>query len=231
MIPLIVIRPQPGCATTVVAARAQGLRVRGFPLFDVEPVTWDAPPPEEIDALLLGSANAVRHAGPALAAYAGKPTYAVGETTADMARAAALNVVATGRGGLQPVLDAVGPAHRRILRLAGRERLALVPPPGATMVERTVYAVAPRPLPPELEGWLARPTVVMLHSAESARHFAEQCEARAIDRSVISLIAIGAHVIEAVGPGWRAVEIAETPRDAAMLALAQRMCQEADGSP
>lgn len=231
MIPLIVIRPQPGCATTVVAARALGLRVRGFPLFDVEPVAWDAPAPETVDALLLGSANALRHAGPALAAYAGKPAYAVGETTADMARAADLDVVATGRGGLQPVLDAVSPAHRRILRLAGRERLALVSPPGVTMAERTVYDVAPHPLPAELESWLARPTVVMLHSAEAARHFAAECDARAIDRSAVSLIAIGAHASETAGTGWHAVAVADTPRDAAMLALAQRMCQEADGFP
>lgn len=231
MIPLIVIRPQPGCATTVVAARALGLRVRGFPLFDVVPVAWDAPAPETVDALLLGSANAIRHAGPALAAFAGKPTYAVGETTADMARAAGLNVVATGRGGLQPVLDTVSPAHKRILRLAGRERLTLVPPSGATMAEYEIFDIAPRPLPAELESWLARPAVVMLHSAGSARYLAAQCDARAIDRSVVSLIAIGARVAEAAGTGWCTVAVADEPRDAAMLALAQRMCQEADGFP
>ena len=88
MIPVIVIRPQPGCDATVAAASDMDLEVHGFPLFEVRPLAWEAPDPDEIDALLIGSANALRHAGAALSAFRGKPTYTVGETTAEAARAA-----------------------------------------------------------------------------------------------------------------------------------------------
>ena len=43
MIPLAIIRPQPGNAATVAAARARGLDAQGFPLFAVTPLAWQAP--------------------------------------------------------------------------------------------------------------------------------------------------------------------------------------------
>ena len=82
MTPLIVIRPQPGCDASVAAARAFGLVAQGHPLFEVRPLEWDAPDPASFDALLIGSANALRHGGAALAQYRGRPAYVVGETTA-----------------------------------------------------------------------------------------------------------------------------------------------------
>jgi len=90
MLPLIVIRPEPGCTATVSAARAAGLDPHGFPLFAVVARSWQAPPPDQFDALLLGSANALRAAGPGLAALRHLPAYCVGETTAAAAREAGL---------------------------------------------------------------------------------------------------------------------------------------------
>lgn len=229
MIPLIVIRPQPGCDATVAAARARGLDARGFPLFIVEPVTWEAPDPEGVDALVIGSANALRHGGAALAAFRGKPVYAVGETTAEAARAAGLDVVATGRGGLQAVLDTIPPEHARLLRLCGEERLHLTPPAGVTMAERTVYASRPQPMPQELSASLAGSAVVMLHSAEAARHLGAECDRLGIARGPVRLAAIGPRVAEAAGDGWAAVTLAASPDDSALLALAAELCQTGDG--
>ena len=104
MVPLVVIRPEPGCTATVSAARAVGLEPHGFPMFAVTPRSWQAPPPDGHDALLLGSANALRHAGPGLAAIRHLPAYAVGEATAEAARELGIMVVAQGQGGLQGVL-------------------------------------------------------------------------------------------------------------------------------
>ena len=115
--PVIVIRPEPGCSATVAAAQALGLDARAFPLFEVEPCHWDAPGAETFDALLIGSANALRQGGAALAAYAGMPAYCVGEATAQAAQAAGLRIAATGNGGLQAVLAQIAPDHRRLLRL------------------------------------------------------------------------------------------------------------------
>jgi uroporphyrinogen-III synthase len=119
MIPVVAIRPQPGCDATVAAARAAGLDARGFPLFEVRPLAWQPPSAESFDALLLGSANALRHAGPPLDGYHGKPAYAVGATTADAASAAGLDVIAVGSGGLKLLLPRLAADHRRLLRLSG----------------------------------------------------------------------------------------------------------------
>ena len=229
MIPIVVIRPQPGCDATVEAAHAQGLGARGFPLFEVRPVTWNPPSPDKFDALLLGSANAPRHAGPALAAYRGKPAYAVGSVTAKVAREAGLDVVATGAGGLKALLPLLAPGHRRLLRLSGRERVVLTPPRGVSIQERLVYASEPLPLPFELARLLAEPAVVLLHSAEAAHHFAELCDSERIARARIALAAIGPRVARAAGEGWGALASAEAPSNTALHALAGQMCQDPRG--
>jgi uroporphyrinogen-III synthase len=230
VIPLVVIRPQPGCDASVDAAMKLGLEGRGFPLFEVRPCDWELPQADAFDALLVGSANALRHGGAALNALKGRPAYAVGETTARASREVGLEVVATGEGGLQQVLSRLDPAHRRLLRLTGAARVALDPPPGVTVIERIVYASEPVPMLTALAGLLHEPAVIMLHSAEAARHFRQQCEAHAIDIGMHALACIGPRVADAAGAGWRAVRAATAPSEEALLALCCEMCKEgADG--
>ncbi len=225
MIPLIVIRPQPGCAATAAAARELGLDVHDFPLFAIRPLDWDAPDPASFDALLIGSANALRHGRTALAGYQGLPAYAVGAATAKAARAAGLVVAATGEGGLQAIFGKLQPGHNRLLRLAGRENVPVTPPPGVTMTERVVYASEALPMPAQLTALLAAPTVVLLHSAGAARHFAAQCDLHAIPRRRIALAALGPRIAGAAGEGWADVATSANPADHALLALARELCQ------
>lgn len=230
MIPLIVIRPRPGDTATVAAAAALGLDARAYPLFEVGPVAWDTPDPETVDALLIGSANAVRHGGPGLARFLGKPAYVVGPATAEVCRAAGLAVAATGRGTLGGVVAGItGP--RRLLRLAGREHVAVTPPPGVELVVRVVYASDPLPMPRELADMLRAPAVVALHSASAAEHFAIECDRLALDRGRIALTTIGPRVTAAAGTGWARIATAASPDDAALLAQARQLCQNRDGSP
>ncbi|MES2493129.1 MAG: uroporphyrinogen-III synthase [Pseudomonadota bacterium] len=225
MIPLIVIRPEPGASATVRAARALGLEAHGFPLFKVEPRVWDAPAPRDFDALLVGSANALRHAGPALAAFRALPVHAVGDATAGAARGAGFRVTTTGSGGLQAVLCEI-PAGTRVLRLAGEERISLAPPAGVTLTERVVYGAVPQPAPHALAALLRRAATVALHSAEAARHFAAECDRAGLDRSVIALATIGPRVSEAAGGGWHRVATAAAPAESPLLAAARELCQD-----
>jgi uroporphyrinogen-III synthase len=227
--PLVVIRPQPGCDATVTAARARGLDAQGFPLFAVSPCEWDAPAAGAFDALLLGSANALRHAGPALADYAGMPAYAVGAETARAAGDAGLRVFATGRGGLQAVLARVRPEHRRLLRLAGEARIALDPLAGMRIIERIAYASVPVAMPDTLAAILGSGALVLLHSAEAARHLADECTRLGIARERIVLAALGPRIAAAAGAGWRSVSTAVKPSDRALLALAANLCQVVSG--
>ena len=222
-LPVIVLRPEPGCAATVEAARAQGLEAQGYLLFEVRPVAWQAPDAGTVDGLLLGSANALRHAGPALPAYHGKPAWCVGETTAQAAREAGLVVAATGSGGLQPVLDRVPPA--RLLRLCGAERIVLTPPPGVALTERTVYDTAPLPISAGLAERLNAGAVVLLHSAVAASHFVREVDRLAIARDGLHLAALGPRIAQAAGQGWGSLATAPQASDTALLALARELCQ------
>jgi uroporphyrinogen-III synthase len=228
--PVVAIRPQPGCDATVAAARARGMDARGFPLFAVKPLAWSPPDPDTVDALLIGSANALRHGGAALARYRGKPAYAVGAASAEAARAAGFDVVAIGEDRLQTMLAALAPEHRRLLRLAGKARVALAAPGGVTITERVLYASEPRPMPSALARRLRAPAVVLLHSGEAARHFAAQCDDNGIARAPLALAAIAPRVAQTAGGGWRAVAAAARPDDAALLALAGELCQTHAGS-
>jgi len=224
---ILILRPEPGASATLAAARELGLDARTFPLFEVRPLPWEPVPRAEVDALLLGSANALRHGGPALVAYRGLPAYCVGATTARAAAEAGFEVAATGEGGLASLLGVLHPAHRRLLRLAGRERVELPVPPGIAVATREVYASEALPLPPGLAEALTRPAVALLHSGEAAARLAQLCEEAAIDRARIRLALIGPRVAARTGEGWAEVRSAAKPDDAALLALAQQMCQEA----
>ncbi|HKT85713.1 MAG TPA: uroporphyrinogen-III synthase [Novosphingobium sp.] len=226
MQPLVVIRPEPGASATLRAGRAIGLDMRVFPLFEVRALDWEPVPPGDVDALLLGSANALRHGGPALDRYRGLPAYVVGQATAAAAREAGLEVAAIGSGGLQQVLGRLAPGHSRLLRLAGRERVDLSIPAGVTVTTRDVYASEPLAFPAELTSLLACPAVILLHSGEAAAHFAKSCAEAGVDRAKLSLAAIGPRVAARAGAGWAALRSASEPGDAALLALAFQMCQD-----
>jgi len=221
---LFVIRPEPGCIATVAAARELGLTASGHPLFAVRPRKWDFPD-EACDALLIGSANALRYAGVKRDLLRHKPVLAVGETTAAIARSANFTVVAVSEGGLQSLLDTLDPEYRCLLRLTGEERVELAPPPGVELVERVVYASEPLPMPEAFAAELREGGVVLLHSAAAARHFAAECERLEIPRAALSLACIGPRVAEAAGSGWTEIQSAAEPTDAALLALARGMCQ------
>jgi uroporphyrinogen-III synthase len=226
-LPLLVLRPQPGHDATLAAARALGIEAVSAPLFAIEARPWVPPAPDTVDALLIGSANAIRHAGPALASFAGKPVHAVGETTARAARAVGLAVASVGAGGLQAVLD--GLTRTRLLRLAGEERLALTPPPGVTMTEQVVYAARTLPLPHGAARLMlthALPGLaVALHSAAAATHLAHEMTRLGLPRHRLHLVALGPRIAQAAGnDGWAAIHIAPAPDERSLLALALQVC-------
>ncbi|MEN9932702.1 MAG: hypothetical protein RIS17_1275 [Pseudomonadota bacterium] len=226
-VPLVIIRPEPGCSASVNKARKMhGVEVHGFPLFEVVARSWEAVPPEKYDALLIGSAMVLRHGGPGLSALKALPVYAVGDVTADAARDAGFTVVATGTTNLQTLLGELAPDHRRLLRLAGEERVTVNLPKGVTMDERVVYASLPRPMSAEMIARLHEPAIVTLHSAEAARHLAAECVRHGIRRASLRLAALSSRIAAAAGDGWGEVASVPYPDDTALLALARQMCQD-----
>ena len=228
-LPLFVFRPEPGLSVTLETALAQGLEAHGCPLFDVEPVAWGAPPPEDFDALLVGSSNVFRHGGSALERLVKLPVYAVGEATAEGAREKGFIVARTGKGGLQALLDAPDFAKRRLLRLAGEAHVELEVPEGVAIDTLVVYRTVPLDIPASCAAQLREGGVVLLHSGEAARRLREECERLDIDRSGIVVAALGPRIAAVAGEGWQSIHTSGQPRDAELLALAEQLCQTGGG--
>ena len=215
---VLVLRPMPGNADTVGRLAALGIVAAPLPLFAVEPVTWEVPSSESFDALLLTSANAVRHAGQGLAALDHLPVWCVGEATATAARDAGLTVARVGSGGVAALVS--GTADR-LLWLCGEERSALPEEAERQVTVIPVYRTRALLFPASV---LAEPCVALLHSARAARRFAQL----ASERASIAIVAISEVVAAAAGEGWNNVAIATRPDDAEMVAIAAKLCQ--DGS-
>lgn len=210
--PIAVLRPEPGNAATAAAIEAQGRRAIRLPLFRIVALPWDGPDPGAHDALMLTSANAVRHAGPALARYAALPVHAVGAATAAAARAAGLQVVATGSGDGRALLDAAQAGGvRSALLLTARER-AVASHPAVTAIAAVYASEAIEPVDPApLAG-----SIALVHSARAAARLADIVP----DRRPIAVVAISSAAAAMLGDGWRAVTVAARPDDAAVIAAA-----------
>jgi len=220
---IFVIRPEPGLQSTLQSARDMGLAAIGLPLFEVMPLRWDGPDGSDFDALLLGSANAIRHGGDALEQYKGLPVHAVGKATAEAAEEAGFTVERVGEGGLQSVLDA-NDTPTRYLRLGGVEKVELNPGKH-TITARDLYEVRALPITGSAQIGLRTGTpCILVHSAAAARHFGNEINRIGLDRAKICLACIGPRVAAAAGEGWKAVESAPQPSDDALLALARDMC-------
>jgi uroporphyrinogen-III synthase len=188
-----------------------------MPLFEIEPLPWEAPDLAKFDGLLLTSANAVRSAGARLEELRGLSVYAVGEATAAAARDAGFDISATGSDGIDRLLGSIEP-DLRLLHLCGedrrgsadaRQRITCVPVYRARTIDH-----------PSLTA--TQGAVVLVHSPRAAIRFGELVK----DRGSIAVVAISRAAAEPLGSGWERVEVASEPTDDALLALAARLCNK-----
>lgn len=225
---LFVFRPEPGLSVTLETAESLDLEAFGCPLFEIAPVEWVAPVADDFDGLLVGSSNAFRHAGVQIEGLAKLPVYAVGEATAEGAREKGFIVSRTGKGGLQSLLDDLSGRELRFLRLAGEAGVELAPPEGVEIETRVVYRTVPLEIAPEVSKIMREDGgVALLHSGEAAARLGEECARLGIDRSTITIAALGPRIADLAGNGWESVHKAGQPRDAELLAMAQALCQSA----
>jgi uroporphyrinogen-III synthase len=224
MRPLLILRPEPAARETLSKCQALGLDASFCPLFEVRACAWDVPKPDDYFGLLLTSANTIRFGGDGLALLSYMPVFAVGETTAEAARAAGFGSVVTGDGDVARLLARIATlAPQRLLHLAGAD-FRSVDVPGIEIDRRITYDAQALPLPETLGQLLATSPVVMLHSPRAAARFAALCDELGVDRSVISLAAISANAARAAGDGWEALAIAANPRDEALIDIAEALC-------
>jgi len=216
---LVVLRPEPGASATVERARAMGLEAFAMPLFAVEPVAWQVPELSEFDALLLTSANAVRHGGDGLARLRAMPVHAVGEATAAAAREAGFGVASVGDAGVERLLESI-PRNLRLLHLCGEHRTA----PASAQAVKSVAVYRSDELPPPDDLSQIEGHTVAVHSPRAGKRLGELADRAGIDRRTIRIAAISETAAAATGEGWDICGAAHKPDEAALLALAARLC-------
>lgn len=223
---ILILRPQPGSEETSARAAALGLQPVSAPLFAIRPVSWEPPQPEVQDAVLVTSANAARHAGPALARFAHLPCYAVGESSAAAARQAGFGIIHVGPSNVAAsVASMEADGVRRALHPCGRYHIPLGSP-AIAIDRRIVYAAEPvGALPADAVQAIEAGALVLLHSPRAATHFAALADAAGLPRGKVDLAAISPAAAAAAGEGWKKVAAAPEPRDHALLELAAKLCQ------
>lgn len=223
MRPLVLLRPQPGNDATAARARALGLTVVQAPLFAVEGLPAPAVPDGPFDALLLTSANGARHGAALLACFADLPLYAVGETTAQAARALGHAQVTTGGGDARstvPLIVAAG--HRYVLHVGAAETRDF-DPQGLRITRQIVYRSVERP--DEAMHPLLAPladAVLAIHSPRAGRRIAALVEPAR--RTHLHIVAISPAALAACGAGWASLVAAAHPDDTALLRSAEALC-------
>ncbi len=211
---IVILRPEPGASATLARAEAAGVEAVAIPLFEVAGVDWVAPDAAEYDALLLTSANAVRHGGIQLASLSNLPAYCVGAATAAAAEAAGLGIADTGTGNAADLAERL-PEKLRFLHLTGRNHRAI-----PAITEIAVYDSVAIDPPPPLGALIGG--VAMVHSPRAGARLAELVT----DRDTVAIAAISPAAVAACGTGWRAVQSVPAPTDAALLELAATLWQK-----
>ncbi|MCC2601411.1 uroporphyrinogen-III synthase [Sphingopyxis yananensis] len=222
-LPLLIIRPQPVAEQSCQRAQALGLDAHSLPLFAAQAIRWAVPDIAPYDALLVTSAQAMRLGGAGLQQLLPLPVYAVGAASADAARAKGFRVEQVGDSDGQTLLGEMQTKGiRTILWLNGRDHSVL--DGGLAQLHRLpCYAVDRIAPPPQWHDLVKNEAVLMAHSTRAAEYLNDLVPS---PRDHLTLIAISSKVAAAAGAGWGQMLVADHPTDAAMLAVAAKLCHK-----
>ncbi|MEP3225554.1 MAG: uroporphyrinogen-III synthase [Parasphingorhabdus sp.] len=222
---LVIVRPAQSARQTANKAEQMGMTCTVDPLFVIEPLQWTPPPPDEFDALMVTSANAVEFAGAELNQYADLPVLAVGETTAESARQKGFRIAQIGTGGVDALLAEL-PADRyhHILRLSGKDHIKTAASEHKFTLCRVYHARA-LPLGAKARAALREGRVILLYSARAAKILAEEMAKAGLEPGMHIIAALSPTIAQAAGQGWESVAVADQPTDDALLSLARGLCQ------
>ncbi len=215
---LLIIRPQPGADATAKRVRDAGFEPIVMPLFAIEPLPYPPVAPENYDALLLTSGNAVRAASDALKHLSPLPFYTVGAATARALEKASLEPGFVGTEGINALLlKAQENGHRNLIWLAGEDYSEPTLPEEIKLDIRFVYRSVPVPTPPNFDKEVRQADAVMLHSSRAAEYFAGSCDRAGVARQDITIATFSKNIADSAGEGWADVIVAAAPNDAALL--------------
>ncbi|TVV74267.1 uroporphyrinogen-III synthase [Sphingomonas solaris] len=207
---LLILRPRPGASETAARAAALGFVPVMTPLFTVRPLDWTPPARDAVAAVVMTSANAARHAGPALAGFRALPVWAVGAATARAARDAGCADVRAGDADAAALAGAIRDAGTGpVLHLAGADHRPLDLP--GTMT-RIVYRADPvAALDPPVIAALRAGAVALLHSPRAAALLRDLALAAGLRLGDLRIAAISPAAIAPAAAQRRATSISGNP--------------------
>jgi len=223
---LLIIRPQPAADKTARLAANAGIEPVVMPLFEIAPQVWEAPDTGNFDALLITSANALRHCGNIAASVRQLPLLAVGEPTAKLAREQGFNVELVGDAGKSALLhEAKKRGFANILWLAGKHWTESSLDEEMIAAKAIVYESRALPAPKDFAEYAEKADAIALHSSRAATHFCSLIAETGLGRRDISIVALSRAIAEKAGAGWRNAVTAKTPDDAALLLAAKSLAK------
>lgn len=228
---LLLTRPRADAQETLAELEARGHRVWLEPLLEVQPRDAALPDLAGVQGLVITSRNGLR-AYLEACPHRDLPVYAVGPASAGAARQAGFAQVHSADGDAVKlaalIQQQVDPAAGALLHPSGRDVAGAL----GTRLEAAGYdlrrvvlyeAHAARAFSPAASALLRGGTVdaVLLFSPRTAETFARLVRQEGLSAACAGLRAfcLSPAVAAAAGEGWQAVQTAEAPNQAAMLAL------------
>lgn len=230
---VLVTRPEPGASRTAARLRDFGFEPIVLPLSETRALPAALQTPiESVSAVLVTSANAVRHA-PAdmLRQLSGLPCHVVGPKTAAAARAAGLSVVETGSGDARQLAALIAPSlvGSTAIYLCGRVRAVdfemFLADAGVKVLPVESYDTLPVDYPGKVVATqLAGQPVAaaLLYSAKAAQAYSILVQRPELARyfEETRVLTLSARVADAVSQGFaRRPAVAKSPDEDSLLAL------------
>lgn len=227
---VLITRPEPGASDTATRVARLGFTPVRAPVLRIDSTRALLPAAVSVAAVLVTSGNAV-DALPQ--AYCSTRLLAVGDATADRARAAGFVQVVSAAGDAEALAEFVirqqSPRDGTLLLASGRGQghalATALRQAGYRVARRAVYAAHPtRSLPPAAAAALRAGSVraALFFSAETARQFVRLVQRAGLAETLagVEAISIGrsaAVALEALP--WRGIRVAARPTQDEMLVL------------
>jgi uroporphyrinogen-III synthase len=228
---LLVTRPEPEAEVTARKLRAAGHEVIVEPMLEVGPVSGVTLPLDDVVALVVTSANALRalEHHPELPGLTALPLFAVGAATGELGRRMGFRPVVTGPGtaaGLTDVIAARVPPGSTLLHLAGDVLAVDMTAPmalaGLTLRIAVVYQTDERKtLSVETANALRTGALdgITILSPRTARVLARLCDAAGLSLDGITAYCLSEACAGALRPTAARIRVAARPDLPAVLEL------------
>ena len=225
---VLVTRPQPGAAETARRLTALGRPPVVAPVIEIVPLAARSPPPEQVQAVLATSGNAIA----ALRGHAALPLLAVGDATAAKGRARGFTLVHSAGRDASALAELAArvcdPAGLPLLLASqqgqGRALVRALRAAGFAVVHRSAYAARPVPALPEAARaalCAGEVAAALFFSPATARAFVALAAALPAGLFArVDALAISPPAAAALAPlPWQRIRVAAAPNQDELLGL------------